>query len=638
MLKFSFFNPTYSKNKKLYINFLLIFSLAFCFYYNLVFLIDVIFSRMLPIEVDDAYSYMLKGSILTDCIFTTCEGLNDIITQLQNQSSRISHRIHHRVVYFYTPLHAFLFFIGSKIGFEIESIYYLLQILGSILILSSTAYFLLVFFDKLAASLTLIFLGAYLIPYSGIHAITPATVLLGIVFLKWGLILQNKIRGRGIFFISLLMLLIHSSAIIYIFITVLIKIFSIYSSRPNINITFYKRFSLIFYLISLIVLSRILPGPYFDTIPQNYEIENYFDQVLNNYITFKKLFYSWATRFGVDPIISFTIAFFGFCLIFKEKKNIRFFVVLFLIILFGSVFFVFPNWPDLLLTRLWIPTEIMIFGFFSYAIISFLKLNYYKSYHYKFAHFIIVYPLLIYLTNFNLTKANNIIELGLIEKERYYNRIKLKNDFTYSSLTFDNIETDASIVYLDEISLLYSFNKGGLSRNAIYQPLVHENLCKFMKTPIENLYIAFTNPILFLKGNLDNYENFEVVSKEHTNTLFLKTEKVQNVYYKNNQNIYIDITDSEESLGDWKKFTIDNYHSKSFKVVPNNTIQGIKLSEINNNWEWSKMFITTKFQNISLNNEMDDSYYINPLNIKDNELVIYIKINSKSYVNCQDSQ
>lgn len=103
---------------------------------------SVLRQRHLPIEPDDAYSYMLKASQLLECPHQDCPALTDLRAQLEAPSpdgrpggaSWIRGREYFRLAVQYHPLHSLLLLVVHAAGASWDSAYNGVWLAGSVFV------------------------------------------------------------------------------------------------------------------------------------------------------------------------------------------------------------------------------------------------------------------------------------------------------------------------------------------------------------------------------------------------------------------------------------------------------------------------------------------------------------------------
>ena len=155
-------------------------------------------ARHVPVEPDDAYSYMMAAPLL-HCAWGKCQALEDLRTQLETPSpyarvSEVRNRPHHRLFVPYHPLHAVLLLGLRKAGVAWESAYDGIWLVGAVLVLWALAGWLRALVGPGGAGVALMVLAFGHFQEQGLDEIVPSTLSMALAMLSWTMVVAEKPR------------------------------------------------------------------------------------------------------------------------------------------------------------------------------------------------------------------------------------------------------------------------------------------------------------------------------------------------------------------------------------------------------------------------------------------------------------
>src|SRR5687768_17485890 len=156
-------------------------------------------SRTVPVETDDAYTYIVKAAQMQDCFLQNCPALNDLREQLTAPSKNLHiswarYREYVRAFLVYHPLHSLILMGLHSTGFSWEASYNVLEVAGNLTLSLAVIYWLYSLFGAGPAGVALLFLAFTPFPNQGLHYVVPSNLALGIGILTWASLLQRPKR------------------------------------------------------------------------------------------------------------------------------------------------------------------------------------------------------------------------------------------------------------------------------------------------------------------------------------------------------------------------------------------------------------------------------------------------------------
>ena len=148
--------------------------------------LSVLHDRSEPIELDDAYSYIVKSSELLHCPLQDCLALASLRQQdifrpaAETDTTLARSRVRHRLFTIYHPLHSVLLLGLHATGMPWKAAYWTIWILCGLLVLTALGLLLNEFFGPWAAGISLIFLTLQKFPGPGLRTGVPSVFSQGL--------------------------------------------------------------------------------------------------------------------------------------------------------------------------------------------------------------------------------------------------------------------------------------------------------------------------------------------------------------------------------------------------------------------------------------------------------------------------
>ena len=184
--------------------------------------------RALPVESDDAYSYIVKSAVLMKSPSYDCPALKDLrplFTPAPDDPQPLATEKWSRSIRLYTnyhPLYSLGLWALVKVeGISYEDAYRQLSVLGSLGLAMALSFFLVSLVGPFAAGISLACLAPLVFPgqdivIPGIYSVVPSTLSLGIGLLMFGYLARREGRPGPTFYgLNLLAMGLHPVGIIY---------------------------------------------------------------------------------------------------------------------------------------------------------------------------------------------------------------------------------------------------------------------------------------------------------------------------------------------------------------------------------------------------------------------------------------
>ncbi len=336
-----------------------------------------LWTRSLPPEPDDAYTYMSKGPQMEQCFLQGCPALQDLREQVNVKEpyrqawEAVRARIFTLNVYH--PLQTVALIAVHHLGFSWELSYKIAWSAGSLLFLIGIAWLLFVLFGPGAAGLGLFLLAFQVFANQGLHYVVPSNLALGIGFIVWARILSKKGNAPWCLLLgAVAMVSMHPVGRIYATIAILIYLTA--GQSP------WRARTLLPALGGAAIVAAAFLLPHFITHPDLVRpaapIPDDFTYLKYAHDTFRELagnLYKLFVGVAGLPIFLFTLVA-GIWLLPPERRRVvgRIALILgfFLVI---SLFYVMPHFPGDVFRRLWIAFAVLITGICGYGIFALMR-------------------------------------------------------------------------------------------------------------------------------------------------------------------------------------------------------------------------------------------------------------------------
>lgn len=333
-----------------------------------------ILNRTVPVETDDAYTYIVKASQMQGCFLQNCPALNDLREQLTTPAETpnmtwIRYREYVRAFSIYHPLHSLILAGLHTAGLSWEVSYNIVEILGSLFLSLAISYWLYRLFGPGPAGVALLLVAFTPFPGQGLHYVVPSNLALGIGMLTWGSLLKRDNRSRRIIVVSTLVLvLMHPIGRLYALLGVLLFV--------SLNVKQMKRadWQMIGLSLFLIVMAFLLPliinRPELsfpaDPPPPDW---NRWTGYYNNSTQAASYITSWMRLYG-GFLMALLLIFIGLASLppFEQRTRVVSMGVLLGGLLGASLLQVLPRYPAEAFSRVWIPFTIFLTGLIAHGI------------------------------------------------------------------------------------------------------------------------------------------------------------------------------------------------------------------------------------------------------------------------------
>ena len=460
--------------------------------------------RAVPVETDDAYTYILKAAELRECFTQDCPALNDLRLQLQEptndvKNAWIRYREYLRAFVVYHPLHSILLAGLNAAGLTWDQAYNAIVLAGSLLIGFAIAAWLWSLWGRAPAGLALLLLSLSLFPGQGLHYVVPSNLALGIAILAWAVIIQKRSRAIGwVLALLVAMLAMHSTGRLYALVTLGLYYLLADLKKPfwpwrNWITRLSRRQWLLFGLgLLLVALAFLLPilvhrpdmqvRP--DPLPPNKMIwDSYRDQLFQAL----NILQDWL-KSQVGWLITGTLLVIGLYSTPAERRRVvLIFLVIIGLLLVTSLIFLLPHYPAEAFMRIWIPFAILLTGLIAQAAWSwmiavahwFAGMRSHKRQPFNNPQWI--------LSPYGWNCALLVI-LGLVFSQLFIIRLQtgslliretakimtwkqfIQPDTTQPALLLER--GCATVLYHDEVPMHYYFSRGALQCGAVYLPAI----------------------------------------------------------------------------------------------------------------------------------------------------------------------
>ena len=331
-------------------------------------------SRTVPVETDDAYTYILKAAEMQHCFLQDCPALNDLRQQLtasseQQEISWLRYREYVRAFAVYHPLHSLLLVSLHAAGLPWEASYNFVQMAGSLFLSLAISYWLYRLFGAGPAGIALFFLAFTPFPGQGLHYVVPSNLALGIGMLTWASLLKRSPRSNWIVVGSTLALVfMHPIGRLYALLGIVLFIFL---NTKQLKRTDWLAIGLsVLIVLITFLLPQILTRPELsfpaDPPPADWSI---WTGYYNNGIEAVSIIKLWLQSFG-GPLLAALLVSIGLLSLppGEQRTQVLGTMVLLVGLLFASLLQVLPRYPAEAFGRVWLPAAILLTGLIAHGI------------------------------------------------------------------------------------------------------------------------------------------------------------------------------------------------------------------------------------------------------------------------------
>ena len=459
-----------------------------------------ILERAAPVELDDAYSYMLFAYRAFICPFVQCGALSDLATQVNNYAFDFSHW--HRVqglvdVVGYQLYLLILVVVRYGFGLGWDTSFNLISIVGAAFLGFSLVYFFTKIWGRAAAGISMVVVGVIVLPAQGLNTIVPGNLALGVFLISFtNLVNASYFSAKQWVLIGLLLVMLHPVGLVFYGILVMyyLSTSGIREGRRGV--------------IRILGLTSVAPLLYFFTkglygretdgasaVSLSFDADTLFVQ-----LKYAKGVIRQASRnFGFHQIQLYGGWFFLVALaglfVRNTKRETQAGTALLIIALIATISLLYSGskHSGTLFAKIWAPLFIFVTGFFGAAVFAWLvaiKKTASNTMRLLFStrrwgsrDFVnptililaILFPAGLSYSFFALedSKGRNTIERGVLSyKWAYSQRLNKRRYYFYSDQLDTVNKAQDSLVLYDSLQLLqFALLNGAINKPTLYGPL-----------------------------------------------------------------------------------------------------------------------------------------------------------------------
>ncbi len=476
-------------------------------------------SRDVPVEADDAYTYIQKAEQMRTCFLQDCEALVTLEEQIltpstQEQISIQQDRQFHRLFVIYHPLHSILLISLSALGMSYEVAYAVLALAGKAILCLGIFYWLNSLFEPRTTAIALILLTPIVYVGTGIHTIVPSTMALALAVWLWGLVTKRGPEAKTAFIIlSISMMLFHQVGKLYAGVALGLYALLYYSGLQAKREQFF-----VLAAGSLIGISLLLP--YLVSTPvMNFDPTQFYPHewdllsaILPAIQNPLQIISIWFGAFTY-PLIGILLLAIGLFISAERKQRPALFMATLLLLLLGASFvYVVPWFGALLFERAWVPLAILLTGFVAQAISASLALGpaVFERLSQRDFKSMLNKPIVLAVTTGLLAMLASVtypVFYGRHYKLTLENQIE-RQDFSLAPEQPDRLFTELIqpgelVLYTQELPLHYYLGRGGLAYGAVFLPIVNNTPQEthWLEQHAEDLaYMVAVSPVASVDG------------------------------------------------------------------------------------------------------------------------------------------
>ena len=563
-----------------------------------------LWTRSLPPEVDDAYSYIYRSAQMKDCFLQDCKAIKDLESQVYKELNDISENIVVRkrayriiidVFYTYHPL-----FSAIQVGINSfihswELTHKITWLLGYIFIGSAVVYLLTTIWSPTIAGISLIFLSIQIFQDQGLHFIVPSNLSLGMALFIFGKIIKNN--GKAPYTLTLgtvLLVTMHTIGFIYAGIAILLSMSLRRNDFDSIREGWRSYLITFGIIISYYFLPNIINEPKF-MMPKYPEVFDYSHAAIVNLFKEGGQIIEQFTRIygfsGIGIVIFSAITWKGLIIFVDNNKVIgnrviNFLVIYTLICLSSLLFFplLVPYNPLNLFGRLFIILEILIIGFFSQSFCYYIKLKKGKFVNFKNIG-LSFYMIAVLIFGF---RSITYHMLSVYKRHNYSFNYK---DFSQFSNNY--FKQSDNILYNDRYVMYPVLTYGGQKIGASFG---NGKIISKIKNDID--YYVFRNPVSLLSISRD--EKIHTSSFQAIKIEFEDSKRINQIYLnifndESNDSLHLILLDKFDKEIDSNKINFPR-NFVGWKSIPLDSSIPIKKILLENSYKSSLWFSGIKFK------------------------------------------
>jgi hypothetical protein len=331
-------------------------------------------SRTVPVETDDAYTYIIKAAEMQDCFLQDCPALNDLRQQLtapaeKPETTWIRYREYVRAFTLYHPLHSLILISLNMTGLPWEVSYNFVEIAGSLFLSLAISYWLYRLFGSGPAGIALLLLAFTPFPKQGLHYVVPSNLALGIAMFAWGSLLKRSNRSHWIMIGSTLALVsMHPIGRLYALLGVFLFVLLNFKQMKRAD-WLVSGFSILVVVITFflpLLVTRPELSILADPAPVDWNIWLGYRANITGALDF---IIPWMDLYG-GILMAVLFLFVGLASLhtIERRTQVASMAVLLGGLLCASLLQVLPRYPAEAFGRIWIPSAIFSTGFIAHGI------------------------------------------------------------------------------------------------------------------------------------------------------------------------------------------------------------------------------------------------------------------------------
>jgi hypothetical protein len=463
--------------------------------------------RTVPVETDDAYTYILKAAEMRACFSQDCPALNYLRPQLLKpadapKTAWIQYREYFRAFVVYHPLHSLILLGLNAVGLSWEAAYNVIVIAGAIFLGLAIAYWLYSLWGASVAGIAMAFLAVSLFPGQGLHYIVPSNLSLGIAILIWGIITLRKWNAHWFVLAGVIaMVTMHTTGRLYALVTLLLYYLF---ADPNLTLpglrNWTRRLSrqqwiAIGIAFLVVLLAFILPvlinrpdlSVKSDPPPANWKFwYGYRDNILEAL----KIVQGWITSYLVWIVPGVLLSVGILATPRARRRPVLITIAIIGALLLASLLFVLPRYPAEAFSRIWIPFSILMTGVMAQVIVTwFIAIaKWIKNWRRQGipeltnSRWMLSAPgwgaILLILIGMLICA----ISINRIQKGQYLLRETARIMTWKQNVKLDPVQPEqllskgcAPVLYMSEVPMHFYFSRGAMDCEAVYYPALEKD-------------------------------------------------------------------------------------------------------------------------------------------------------------------
>lgn len=470
-----------------------------------------------------------------------------------------------------------------KSQLDLKYVFAIMEFIIFLLLLVSLLFFGLKAYGYGPFSIALIVLSLAFFPNQGMHYFVPSVMVMSLSLVINSLIIRKQ-SAFFVFVLSLVILLTHTIAQIYLLLVLLFIAITLLKERGFSRENVYYLVAMTFGVVAWQLIAYVSGVTYAKTTGMGeVDIENY----LTNFYGFIQLMIGFTLN---QPLIA-AIVLYGACNTRSLICSHRLLLLTYLIGVFVSFLINIPGYPADLTSRIFVPITIFLVLSASVHLWKQIVLR-----GVGWAKWFSVIFLLVFIVQYN-----HFIK-------EFFANINQRSQIVYENVlskVLDQLPSNASIIWMDtDTQFMYSLLVGKSFLHAIpYKSVSHSEYIKeIFKT--DNLYVAAEYPerlngISALRGQYDFTRRFYGFDLKHYKTIvientdrsipelmYLKIENLQYLTVKDDQGAACKLTPSLNQ-SDWFSVSgCSKTHILITSASQKGVLTGVQIGVLNQNQSW----------------------------------------------------